>query len=101
MEKIYKIKYSVEVGEFTESELADPKLGGCDALFYASINYEDNGLVNVNLLSVDGRTLKELEINEMFKAWVMLGKILSDRQDLSLERRKICAKPLENFGDKR
>lgn len=99
-DKKYKLKYSVEAGEFTADELAESKLGGCDALFYASVNYEPDGLVNVDMLSVDGRTLKEMDVNEMFKTWIILGQILSDRQDLSLNRRKICAKPLENFREK-
>lgn len=88
----YKVRYDIEmkVGEFTKDELMAENKSGTDALLYFSLLYPEDGSFSLLFNSIDGRTGKELDSNELFKVWSMLGHSLSNSKTLSEGKRELC-----------
>jgi hypothetical protein len=69
---------------------SEHKLGGCDAVFIASLLYPPDGSYSCYFLGLDGRTDTELPDKEWFKVWMMLSKRLSVSETLPEGRKELC-----------
>ena len=88
----YKIKYKFEpqTGNFSKEEIKSSKLGGCDAFVFISLIYSENGSFSMQTHDLDGRSGKELHVEELFKVWMLLGNALSDDDNLGGGRKEFC-----------
>jgi len=95
----YGVRYTVETGGFEKEELRKAGDGGCDALILCSIVREGNdpheGGVSFCWFNIDGREhgpaedALEIPGTQLFQAWSLWAKDLSEREDLPLWQRKI------------
>ena len=95
----YKLKYRfkiVEVGEFLREEFKGRDIGGCDSIMLTSILYPDDGSYSMMPMTF-GPDGKEMAAKEQFKAWVLMGKHISDRLKSTGEnaRSEIAKMPIE------
>jgi len=84
-----KLKYDVRPGDYNSEELKDAGVGGCDGLLIYSIIYPDDGGMSIEIVSIDGRTDKALNANEIFKCWAMTASALKDDETLSKGKRAL------------
>jgi hypothetical protein len=79
---IYAIRYDIEIeaGGFTKDEHNGKGL--CDALLLVSIIKPEDGSYSQMLLSRDGKEMRELTQEELFKVWSLLGVSLYDNGEL-------------------
>ena len=69
--------------------------GACTALVIGSLLYPEDGSYSSLFLSLDGRTGKELEDAELWKAWLMLARQLSESKTLHESKRELCERVFE------
>jgi len=87
----YKLLYEVEPDpNGVEKEDIPEGKGASDALVIMSIIFPEDGSYSWNMYSWDGRTDKELDNDELWKAWLMLTKSLSMRTGMRPGKRQIC-----------
>ena len=89
----YKLKYdlNLDAGEFSKEEVQKEKKAGCDALFFASILFPEDGSYSAYFHSIDGRNEgKELDDNEWFKIWMSLASRLQRSETLSEGKKRIA-----------
>lgn len=83
MEKTYKVKYHVEPGSFSKSELEEnpsENLGGCDRLFIISIVEDSAGNVSYLPMGVDpDQENGVMTVDDYFRCWTMLASVLSQK----------------------
>lgn len=84
----YKMTYQLEQTEVTKDEIPEG-FGACDAMIMHSIIFPPDGSYSHYMVTLDGRTGKELETLEEFKAWSMMARTLLGREDLSPGRREL------------
>jgi hypothetical protein len=87
----YRLVYTVEAKPdgFAKCDVP-PGFGACDALILCSLIYPEDGSLSAAFVSTDGRTNKDLDVNEIFKAWSLLATELMDREDLQPGKRNLC-----------
>jgi hypothetical protein len=87
----YRLTYDVEAHPegLSPDELEEGE-GACDAAVILSMLYPEDGSYTWNITSVDGRTEKELDGDELWKAWLMLTKHLSIRDDMRPGKKETC-----------
>jgi hypothetical protein len=92
-EHVYRIRYSVQNGEFTKADLRGD--GGCDAMMVVSIIRGPDGAVSHAFPSRDGDTGEELAPIELFKAWSALAHTLAEQADLPAWQKAIARDAFE------
>lgn len=96
----YKLKYELttDVGSFTADQIKAENKGGTDALFLISMLYPEDGSFSMSFFSKDGRNGGQaLPDTEMFKAWLLMGHKLSEREGLDDFRRGLASFPFISF----
>jgi len=95
----YKVKYNLEfdIGDYPRGEVLEDNLGGCDAFAFFSILYPPDGSFSITSVTVDGKTGKELEKEELFKLWIVLGAMLGKDTDLSDFKREFAKYTTDSF----
>lgn len=95
---IYRLKYKLETecGQFTSEQIED---GGADALILISCLYPAGGSYSQAVVSMDGRTGNPVTSKDLFKAWLMLGAALGDKEDLDYYRRELAKAPLDAMAE--
>lgn len=86
----YKVLY--EIGEFSREDVLKSGKGATDAFVFMSLIYPEDGSFSMNFFSKDGRTQKLLDDKELFKAWSMLAKRLSESETLEPTRKSLAGK---------
>lgn len=95
-EEKYRLRYKLDparhptAGGWTKEELLAEGFGGCDAVIMHSLLFPPDGSLRVMTVSCDGRTGEDLDVNQLFKAWFLLAKQLSERKDLSPQKREFA-----------
>lgn len=98
----YHLAYQAEShpeGISKEELEARGNVGGCDAIFFASILFPPDGSYSLLFSSKDGRTGEELSDDEWFKIWMLLGKRLGDSRTLSAGKRQMAQFTWEAIRD--
>ena len=90
----YKVKYTVEPGDFPK-ELADkdPSIGLADYILLASVLYGEDGSSSTLFLTRDGRTGEAMTDEDKFKIWILLGDELSESASLPESSRELAGRP--------
>jgi hypothetical protein len=91
---MFRLKYKVQSqnGNFTPLEVKAEGVGGCDVLLLCSLLFPEKGLPSANFFGVDGRKEDpQVQPQEMFFAWLMLGNLLASKEGLSPQQRMLCA----------
>lgn len=85
----YRLKYKLETeaGSFTREQIED---GGTDALMLISCLHPEDGSYSQTFRTMDGRTDKPMAPKDIFKAWMMLGAALAQKEDLDEGRRVLA-----------
>lgn len=87
----YHLTYSVTPHpEGIEKEAVPVDHGACTALIVASVLYQADGSYSITLASFDGRTATPLPDAELWKAWTLLAKHLSESNHLAQFKKVIC-----------
>jgi hypothetical protein len=87
----YLIRYKIESGVWSKKELKKDGWCGTDNLIWTSVLYPPDGSLSTLLMSMDGRFGgRETDVNEYFKAWVMMAGVLAKKQDLPTEKRELA-----------
>lgn len=88
--KKYKLKYSVEMKEdgYSAEDVLNDDEGLCDSIVIMSTIHHENGMYDQLNIGFDGRQRKpfsDIDDNDtaLFKAWMILGFDLRDRQNLT------------------
>lgn len=77
----YHVTYKLESHpEGADASEIQPGTGACHAVLIHSIIYPEDGSYSHLFVSLDGRTGKDLTPNEEWKAWMMLGQTLLQRE---------------------
>lgn len=98
----YHLSYSAEPHPegISKKELeAKGNVGGCDAIFFASILFPPDGSYSLLFSSKDGRTGTELSDDEWFKIWMLLSKRLSESKTLGESKREFSKITWEAIRD--
>lgn len=101
----YRLFYGVADGGEDEKHLKERfgddlgnYIGACDAFIFASILYLEDGSYSLQYFSQDGRNNgKELNSNEIFKAWILLASNLMEKKDLPEWKRMLAEMTLDGF----
>lgn len=93
----YHLKYKLvtECGQFTREQIED---GGTDALILISCLYPPDGSYSQHVVTMDGRTEAPVTSMDLFKAWLLLGAHLADKEDLDPTRRELAGAPLDTLA---
>lgn len=70
-------------------------VGACDDIILFSIIHGKDGSLSTQIVSMDGRTGKDLADLELFKAWTMLASHLGESTTLTEGQRKLAATAFE------
>jgi hypothetical protein len=92
-EHLYRIKYTIERGEWMEKAIREQDAAGCDCLFYASIMRgptPHGSAVSTIFVSIDGYTGDPLPPTEIFRTWGLLAYQLMG-QDLPPWMHLLCS----------
>jgi hypothetical protein len=92
MEHRYKVIYRIEPREVSKEEVPEG-YGACDAVIVHSLLRPPDGSLSHMVLSLDGRTGKELSADELFEAWIAMSHALAQMTDLSAAKRKVALIP--------
>ncbi len=98
----YHISYQAEPhpNGISKAELeAKGNVGGCDAIFFASILFPPDGSYSVLFSSKDGRTGEDLNDDEWFKIWMLLSKRLGESETLQEGKRDFAQFTWEAIRD--
>jgi len=93
---VYRLQYKVTAkpegltADEATKGLETDGLGACDALFYASIMYPEDGSLSILFDGLDGRTGAVLDDREWWKVWVFLAQRLGMSKTLDENRKAIC-----------
>lgn len=98
-EQVYKVKYDFEFGDFSKDEIMKNGSGGCEAVIVHSILYPEDGSYSHLLISKDGRNQGELDGNELFKAWMMMGATIAKNKTMSEGKRDFCQTVVDAFWE--
>jgi hypothetical protein len=90
-ERTYPVGYRVELLEppATATEVRDMDLGACDALVVNSLLYLPEG-VSQKIITLDGRTEKELSAADKWIVWSAWAYVLSQDETLSHGKRDLA-----------
>lgn len=93
MEHRYKLTYETHSHPegVTAEQVRGARRGACDAVLMASVIFPEDGSYSCQVMSKDGRTGKELDDLEKFKAWIAVTKHLAESPGLDDGRRQFCA----------
>ena len=87
----YHITYSVTPHlEGLEQEEIPADHGACTALIVGSLLCPEDGSLGIAFRSLDGRTGQPLSDAEMWKAWTLWAKRLSESPDLGEGKKGLC-----------
>ena len=91
-ERKYPLTYEVQTHpEGITAEEVDEEEGACDAIIVMPLSFPEDGSYSWDLITAAGKEAgKELEGDEIWKAWLMLTKHLSIRKDLREGKSQIC-----------
>ncbi len=90
-----RYKLDTERGEFLRDEvLRTGNTGATDALIMISCVYADTGAYSQTFVCIDGRGPK-MPATDVWKAWVMLGAALASDEELSPNKRDLCARVVD------
>ena len=90
---LYKLIYDMKVETFSDGVHQDhiPKgSGASDALIIASLIFPEDGSFSCAVTGVDGRTGGDIEDVDLFRAWSMMAKTLSESKTLGEGHRKFA-----------
>ncbi|WP_394824965.1 hypothetical protein [Pendulispora albinea] len=94
MSNRYRIKYTVERGNFTQEELRAMRAGGCDALVLASIlrggAVPQQESSSVALLSLDGSSGENVIATDLFLIFSHLASMLAKHEELPSWQRAVA-----------
>lgn len=86
MSRTYKLKYKLSIENdsqgYKREDAKNDEDGLCDALVFMSILYPEDGSYSFEAHSADGRSGKQLDAIDLFRAWSILGMSLSENPDL-------------------
>lgn len=87
----YRLTYQADPHPdgLTKDELPEGA-GACDALVLMSLIYPKDGSYSWDLVTHDGRSDAELDGDELWKAWLMLTRHLSLREDMRPGKKEVC-----------
>lgn len=87
----YHVTYSVTPHlEGIEKDEVPADHGACTALIVGSLLYPEDGSCGIAFHSLDGRTTQPLSDAEMWKAWTLWAKRLSESPDLTEGKKELC-----------
>lgn len=87
----YHITYSVTPHlEGVEKADVPTDHGACTAIIVGSVVFREDGSVGFLFTSLDGRTAQPLPDAEMWKAWTLWAKRLSESPDLGEGKKGLC-----------
>lgn len=102
----YKLKWKFEEPEhsvegFTREEIRKDNASGCDAFIFVSIIEDPEGNTSTLVLGRDGRgeEIKDIEDNEIWKAWLMMAHQLSGSKTLSENKKQLCGAVFETVRE--
>lgn len=88
----YHVTYDVELyPEGIETEEISPDHGACTAILVGSLLYPEDGSYSAMFVAKDGRSGGDLGDAEIWKAWVMLAKQLSDSTTLHQHKKELAS----------
>jgi len=90
MKHKYRLRYELNVtnGEYAKEDAKGEGL--TDSLIVISMLYPNDGSFSMAHYSVDGKTAKPVNVNELWKVWSMLSSELSENDSLNPEKRSIA-----------
>lgn len=91
----YKIKYTIERGEFTPEDIKNQDAGLSDSVLFCSVVLPEDGSRSEQFVSYDGATTEGWTADDMFKSWVGLAYGLSKDPRLGDPRRALCKEVFE------
>lgn len=91
----FRVKY--EVGRFSAEGIKAEGKGGTDGFLFCSVVHLPDGGLDVQTMSVDGRTGKNMSAHEQFKIWLFLTKRLAASADLEAWAKAVCQTALDAF----
>lgn len=89
MSKPYRVTYLVEPCKLSREEVKDG-WGAADALVIGSLIFPEEGGVSYQMATIDGRGPGPVGSDDVFKTWVFMAHELSQREDLSENKRELC-----------
>jgi hypothetical protein len=105
--KKYRVTYSIishkdgvtadKLGQAHLEKLKKEDVGATDAVIMISMAYPADGSFSMLPASLDGRTGKEVDDNELFKVWTMLAKSLADSPTLGPGKKAFAAQVFEEI----
>lgn len=100
-ERRYKIAYRLEynLDGMTKEELLEKNLGGCDAIVVISVVRPSDGSLSTVIASLDGNTSEEMPGDELFKAWIMMAKKLSESKTLGPNKKLFATQTFETIRE--
>ena len=81
--------------EQAKTDCDEKELGACDKAIIFSIIEPEGGGSSTMILSRDGKTDKELDDYELFKAWSLMAHRLAQSSELDEGRRQLCHEVFE------
>jgi len=72
-------------------------IGATDAAIVISMLYPPDGSFSMALSTLDGRTGKEVDDNELFKVWSMLSKTLAESKTLGPGKKAFASQVFEEI----
>lgn len=96
----YRLTYSATAhpGGIEKKDVPE-NAGACDAMIFVSMIYPPDGSFSMMHFSKDGRTDEELPVAEIWKAWALMAKSLSENLNLSPGKRAFCASVFQMVAD--
>ena len=97
----YKIAYRVyhQPNGATKEFLKEHEFGGCDDIILISIVKTLEGDTSTAFLSMRGSDGNPLPDDEIFKAWVLMAKNLSESKTLSMATKLLCKTIFKTVSD--
>lgn len=94
----YKTQYTIANKPLTQDELQEGQ-GACDDIIIHSIILPPDGSYSHYLVSQKGESGKELDGNELFKAWLMMCRTLTDNESVPSAKRQLCQMVWDTFWE--
>jgi hypothetical protein len=99
----YRIRYSVEPGQFSEADTDTEKFGLTDAIVIASIIRGEQpfeGQKSIATVSMDGYTGKDIPDRELFQVFSSMASILMESPNVTEWMKEIARKAFNDTREK-